>query len=187
MFLRPFSSARPLPSRKATAAQAHRALHCTLLEPRVLLDAAAAHTAQEAMAQQEAAPPPEPDHAHQAHAGDNGRLLLVYEPSDPGNVPLFESRDDGDSFKGIGSVDESAHPGDKRWALRWQPHLSELARSSGELPAGTLMVRGDQVCAKGFDRKTNSFVEAYDSPYLDASLLLLAAGGFIGDVCSGRC
>jgi GH15 family glucan-1,4-alpha-glucosidase len=36
-----------------------------------------------------------------------------------------------------------------------------------------------QVCAKGFDKESNSFVEAYDSPYLDASLLLLPSVGFI--------
>ena len=37
----------------------------------------------------------------------------------------------------------------------------------------------DEVCARGFDAKTNSFVEAYGSPFLDASLLLLPAVGFL--------
>lgn len=101
--------------------------------------------------------------AHQASGGDNGRLLLVYEPSDPGNVPLFESFDDGDSFKRIGSVDESAHPGDKRWALRWQPHLSELPRSSGELPAGTLMLAANAIRRDDGERITDQDLQLYAS------------------------
>jgi GH15 family glucan-1,4-alpha-glucosidase len=40
------------------------------------------------------------------------------------------------------------------------------------------MIR-EQVCEQGFDRQSNSFVEAYGSQYLDASLLLLPAVGFI--------
>jgi GH15 family glucan-1,4-alpha-glucosidase len=35
------------------------------------------------------------------------------------------------------------------------------------------------VCAKGFDRKLNSFVESYGSKLLDASVLLLPAVGFL--------
>jgi GH15 family glucan-1,4-alpha-glucosidase len=37
----------------------------------------------------------------------------------------------------------------------------------------------EEVCAKGFDASANTFVEAYGSPYLDASLLLLPAVGFL--------
>ncbi|MEA3139439.1 MAG: hypothetical protein QOK23_1608 [Gammaproteobacteria bacterium] len=36
-----------------------------------------------------------------------------------------------------------------------------------------------QVCDKGFDRSSNSFVQAYDSPFLDASLLLIPQVGFL--------
>jgi len=101
--------------------------------------------------------------AHQPQAGDNGRLLLVYEPSEAGNVPLFESRDDGDSFKRIGSVDETAHRGDKRWALRWQPHLSELPRSSGDLPAGTLLLAANAIRRDFGERITDQDLQLYAS------------------------
>jgi GH15 family glucan-1,4-alpha-glucosidase len=37
----------------------------------------------------------------------------------------------------------------------------------------------DEVCEKGFDRELNSFVQAYGSKELDASLLLLPAIGFL--------
>jgi GH15 family glucan-1,4-alpha-glucosidase len=36
-----------------------------------------------------------------------------------------------------------------------------------------------QVCDKGFDAGSNSFVQAYDLPHLDASLLLIAQVGFL--------
>jgi GH15 family glucan-1,4-alpha-glucosidase len=36
-----------------------------------------------------------------------------------------------------------------------------------------------QVCEKGFDARSNSFVQAYDSPHLDASLLLIPQVGFL--------
>jgi GH15 family glucan-1,4-alpha-glucosidase len=36
-----------------------------------------------------------------------------------------------------------------------------------------------QVCEKGFDTKTNSFVQSYESAYLDASLLLMPQLGFL--------
>lgn len=101
--------------------------------------------------------------AHQSNGGDNGRLLLVYEPSEAGNVPLFESRDDGDSFKRIGSIDETAHRGDKSWTLRWQPHLSELARSSGDLPAGTLLLAANAIRRDGGERITDQDLQLYAS------------------------
>jgi GH15 family glucan-1,4-alpha-glucosidase len=37
----------------------------------------------------------------------------------------------------------------------------------------------DQVLAKGFDKELGSFVQSYDSQYLDASLLLLPSVGFL--------
>jgi GH15 family glucan-1,4-alpha-glucosidase len=37
----------------------------------------------------------------------------------------------------------------------------------------------NEVCTKGFDERSNSFVEAYGSQFLDASLLLLPAVGFL--------
>jgi GH15 family glucan-1,4-alpha-glucosidase len=37
----------------------------------------------------------------------------------------------------------------------------------------------DEVCAKGFDAAMNSFVQSYESPHLDASLLLILQVGFL--------
>ncbi|MEL1264451.1 exo-alpha-sialidase [Pseudoxanthomonas putridarboris] len=78
--------------------------------------------------------------AHQPRAADNGRMLLVFEPSEPGGIPLYESRDEGARWRRVGEVVDQPHGDTRRWQLRWQPHLSELARSSGDLPAGTLLL-----------------------------------------------
>ena len=43
----------------------------------------------------------------------------------------------------------------------------------------------DEICARAFDRRIGSFVQAYDSSELDASLLLLPTVGFI-DACDPR-
>jgi GH15 family glucan-1,4-alpha-glucosidase len=37
----------------------------------------------------------------------------------------------------------------------------------------------DDICTRGFDRQLNSFVQSYDSKFMDASLLLLPELGFI--------
>ena len=42
------------------------------------------------------------------------------------------------------------------------------------------------VCAKGFDRELNSFVESYGSKMLDASMLLLPSVGFLPPDRSAR-
>lgn len=83
--------------------------------------------------------------AHQPGAQDNGRMLLVFEPSSAGGIPLYESRDDGDRWKQIGEVDDQSHGDRKHWQLRWQPHLSELVRASGDLAAGTLLLAANAI------------------------------------------
>ncbi|HEY0661672.1 MAG TPA: exo-alpha-sialidase [Lysobacter sp.] len=100
--------------------------------------------------------------AHQADDG-NGRVLLVYEPSGPGDIPLYESRDDGDRWQRIGEIRETAHKDGARWALRWQPHLSELARASGDLPAGTLLLAANAIRRDGGDRITDQDLQLYAS------------------------
>jgi hypothetical protein len=83
--------------------------------------------------------------AHQSAAQDNGRMLLVFEPSASGGIPLYESRDDGDRWQQVGEVDDQSHGDRKHWQLRWQPHLSEVARSSGDLAAGTLLLAANAI------------------------------------------
>jgi len=77
---------------------------------------------------------------HQPRREDDGRLLLVFEREGMDGIPLYESRDGGAHWHFLLNVTDQAHAGDPRWQLRWQPHLSELARASGDLPAGTLLL-----------------------------------------------
>ncbi|MET0289329.1 MAG: exo-alpha-sialidase [Pseudoxanthomonas sp.] len=95
--------------------------------------------------------------AHQRNAADNGRTLMVFEIAGDPTLPLYESRDEGDSWKLIDRVADQTHGGSPHWSLHWQPHLSELARASGDLPAGTLLL-----AANAIERNTDKRITAQD-------------------------
>jgi hypothetical protein len=78
--------------------------------------------------------------AHQPEASANGRMLMVFERDGMGGIPLYESVDGGAHWRFLSDVTDQAHGKDPRWQLRWQPHLSELAKPSADLPAGTLLL-----------------------------------------------
>jgi len=73
-------------------------------------------------------------------APDRGRLLMVFEQDGMAGVPLWESRDEGAHWRFLKNVTDQPHAGDKQWQLRWQPHITELAQATGDLPAGTLLL-----------------------------------------------
>ncbi|WP_243042799.1 exo-alpha-sialidase [Dyella sedimenti] len=83
-------------------------------------------------------------------AGDSGRLLMVFEQDGMDGIPLWESRDGGEHWRFLMNVIDQVHAGDRRWQLRWQPHITELPRASGDLPAGTLVLSAN---ATGNDPK----------------------------------
>nr|WP_295383075.1 exo-alpha-sialidase [Pseudoxanthomonas sp.] len=101
--------------------------------------------------------------AHQPRARDNGRMLLVFEPSAPGGIPLYESRDEGDHWRQVGEVVDQPHGDARRWQLRWQPHLSELARTSGDLPAGTLLLAANSTGRNEHDQVIAQDLQLYAS------------------------
>jgi hypothetical protein len=78
--------------------------------------------------------------AHQPQANANGRMLMVFERDGMAGIPLYESVDGGAHWRWLSNITDQAHGKDPRWQLRWQPHLSELARASADLPAGTLLL-----------------------------------------------
>lgn len=78
--------------------------------------------------------------AHQPEASANGRMLMVFERDGMAGIPLYESLDGGAHWRFLSNVTDQAHGNDPHWQLRWQPHLSELARPSADLPAGTLLL-----------------------------------------------
>lgn len=83
-------------------------------------------------------------------ASDRGRILLVFEQNGMGGIPLWESRDDGDHWHFLSNITDQKHAADPRSQLRWQPQISEMARSSGELAAGTLLMTAN---ATGNDQR----------------------------------
>lgn len=100
---------------------------------------------------------------HQPRAQDNGRMLLVFEPSAPGGIPLYESRDEGGHWRQVGEIAEMAHGDAQRWQLRWQPHLSELARPSADLPAGTLLLAANATGRNEHDQVIAQDLQLYAS------------------------
>ena len=107
--------------------------------------------------------------AHQPRTQDNGRMLMVFEPAAAGGVPLYESRDDGERWRKIGEVDEQPHRDAGNWQLRWQPHLSELARSSGDLAAGTLLLAANAIGLDAQGRLVQQDLQLYASTDLGKS------------------
>ncbi|MBB3275878.1 MULTISPECIES: exo-alpha-sialidase [unclassified Pseudoxanthomonas] len=101
--------------------------------------------------------------AHQPRADDNGRMLLVFEPSAPGGIPLYESRDAGGHWRQVGEITDQPHGDVRRWQLRWQPHLSELTRSSGDLPAGTLLLAANSTGRNERDQVIAQDLQLYAS------------------------
>jgi hypothetical protein len=78
--------------------------------------------------------------AHQPSAADDGRMLMAFERDGMAGIPLYESVDGGAHWRFLSNLTDQAHGKDPRWQLRWQPHLSELASPSADLPAGTLLL-----------------------------------------------
>jgi hypothetical protein len=78
--------------------------------------------------------------AHQSNAKDNGRLLMVFEQHGMKGIPLYASDEEGDHWTFQSNVTDQPHAGDASWQLRWQPNISEVPRSSGNLAAGTLLL-----------------------------------------------
>src|SRR5690242_15236457 len=70
----------------------------------------------------------------------NGRELLVFERAGMAGIPLY-ARDPGSrTWHFVENVTDQAHAGKPDWQLRWQPNITELTRSSGPLPAGTVLL-----------------------------------------------
>lgn len=81
---------------------------------------------------------------HQANAKDNGKLLLTFEKTEKKGVipsfPIYESDDNGHTWKQISEVKETQHSG---WGMANCPQLYELPEKVGDMPAGTVIAAGD--------------------------------------------
>ncbi len=101
--------------------------------------------------------------AHQRTATDNGRMLMVFEMAGQPRLPLYESRNEGEHWKQIGQIADQTHGGSPHWSLHWQPHLSELTRDSGDLPAGTVLLAANAIERDDQQRITAQDMQLYTS------------------------
>lgn len=104
--------------------------------------------------------------AHNASA--NGRLLATFEYHGAGGFPIYESRDDGRTWSAapIAMVRGTVHNPASGWRYEWQPALYELPAPAGDLPAGTILLAGNDV---NFADVQNNALQLYASTDLGRS------------------
>lgn len=75
-----------------------------------------------------------------AMQASNGKMYATFEQYTTGvaSFPIFESLDNGQTWKKVGDVKDT-HKG---WGMRWEPHLYQLPEAIGNMPAGTLLASG---------------------------------------------
>ncbi|MCO7125163.1 glycoside hydrolase [Sporolactobacillus shoreicorticis] len=85
---------------------------------------------------------------HQANLSDNGKILLTFEQVIGNDVaksgrhptfPIYESDDNGATWKQIADVSETQH---KDWGMMNCPQLYELPHRIGNMPKGTIVLAG---------------------------------------------
>ena len=90
--------------------------------------------------------------SHQANPADNGRLLIAFEENGMQGIPIYESRDAGESWQLVTHATDALRTDHSRCNLHWQPHLTELPRTVGDLKAGTVLLSASAVCNGPYSR-----------------------------------
>jgi hypothetical protein len=96
---------------------------------------------------------------------NKGTLLATY--SHRGNLPIYRSTDNGDSWTLLSEVTQ----------LRGQPCLYELPVKMGEIPAGTVMACGNGTGSTDPNRRTLDVAYSRDGGKSWATLSTIATGG----------
>lgn len=70
----------------------------------------------------------------------NGKMYATFEQYTSGiaSFPIFESLDNGQTWKKVGDVKDTK----MSWGMRWEPQLYQLPEAIGDMPAGTLLASG---------------------------------------------
>ena len=99
--------------------------------------------------------------AHQADPANNGRLLIAYEENGMNGIPIYESRDNGESWQLVTrAVDDGKRA---NCNLHWQPHLTEAPRDMGDIKAGTVLLSASDVCNDDNHRSASMQLQLYTS------------------------
>jgi hypothetical protein len=100
---------------------------------------------------------------YQSKKSDNGRVLIAFERPNRDGVPVYESRDDGNTFKLLSTVSEQFLKAPERCELHWQPNLIELPRDAGSLKKGSLMFSANATCADSAGGPAEEHLQVYTS------------------------
>lgn len=106
---------------------------------------------------------------HQANAADNGRILLSFEENGMAGLPIYESSDEGASWQFVTHAVDATHADHDRCNLHWQPNLTELPRTIGDLHAGTILLSASTVCMGEKGRMASQHLQLYTSTDLGRS------------------
>jgi hypothetical protein len=101
--------------------------------------------------------------SHQANPSDNGRLLIAFEENGMEGIPIYESRDEGESWQLVTHATDAQASDHARCNLHWQPHLTEMPRTMGELKAGTVLLSASAVCNGDNGRMASMQLQLYGS------------------------
>jgi len=101
--------------------------------------------------------------SHQANPADNGRLLIAFEENGMEGIPIYESRDEGESWRLVTHATDAQHSDHAKCNLHWQPHLTEMPRTVGDLKAGTVLLSASDVCNGENGRMASMQLQLYGS------------------------
>src|SRR5678809_792529 len=78
-------------------------------------------------------------------------------------IPIYESRDAGESWQVVTHATYALRTDHSRCNLHWQPHLTELPRTVGDLKAGTVLLSASAVCNGDNGRMASMQLQLYGS------------------------
>jgi hypothetical protein len=100
---------------------------------------------------------------HQPEASQNGRILIAFEENGMKGIPIYESTDEGATWRLATHATDTARQDNSRCNLHWQPHLTEVSRATGSLSAGTILLSASSVCNDERGRMAQMQLQLYGS------------------------
>jgi hypothetical protein len=101
--------------------------------------------------------------SHQPNPANNGRILIAFEENGMEGIPIYESRDEGASWRLIDHATDALASDHAKCNLHWQPHLIETPRTVGPLKAGTVLLSASAVCNGDNGRMASMQLQLYGS------------------------
>ena len=100
---------------------------------------------------------------HQPDTSHNGRVLIAFEANGMEGIPIYESSDEGATWRFLTHATDTARKGDRGCNLHWQPHLTEVPRTIGSLAPGTILLSASSVCNDDRGRMAEMQLQLYGS------------------------